>query len=205
MTEIRAFIAIELPEQIKESLSKSIDKLKPGQGSAVKWVNPHSIHLTLKFLGNIPAEKVTNIIRAIEGVAERAQPFTLELDGLGAFPNLRAPRVAWIGIGGDVPGITKLQRRIDQALIPLGFTPETREFSPHLTLGRVRDRATSRDRGNLGKALSLTELGNQPSFPVDNVSLMKSTLTSAGAIYDCLACVALNFTHESNSQVGGER
>lgn len=187
MEQIRAFIAIELPDQAKSDLSQILGKIRPGQERSVKWVDPASIHLTLKFLGNIPAEKVVNIARAIGEAAAEARPFTLGLQGLGAFPNLRSPRVVWVGVGGDVRLIVHLQRRIEQALIHLGFPTERREFSPHLTLGRVRDQATSQERRSLGESIESTGLQRSPPFPVDEVCLVRSTLTSAGAIYDRLA------------------
>ncbi|MCL0087321.1 RNA 2',3'-cyclic phosphodiesterase [Dehalococcoidia bacterium] len=191
MEQIRAFIAIELPDQAKCDLSQLLNSIRPGQERAVKWVNPDSIHLTLKFLGNIPAEKVANIARAIGEAAAVAKPFTVELQGLGAFPSLRSPRVVWVGVGGDVQLIVNLQKRIDQVLIPLGFPTERRQFSPHLTLGRVRDKATSQERRSLGESIRSMRLEGSPPFLVDEVCLMRSTLTSAGAIYHRLASIHL--------------
>jgi len=191
MEQIRAFIAIQLPDQVKCDLSQLLDRIRPGQERAVKWVNPDSIHLTLKFLGNIPAEKAVDIAQATSEAAAEAKPITLELQGLGAFPNLRYPRVVWVGVGGDVQLIAHLQRRIDQALIHLGFPTERREFSPHLTLGRARDKATSQERRSLGESIGSVQLERSLPFLVDTVSLMRSTLTSAGAIYDRLASVNL--------------
>jgi len=191
MEQTRAFIAIELPDQVKCDLSQLLGKIRSGRERAVKWVDPDSIHLTLKFLGNIPAEKVVDIARAIGEAAAEAKPFTLELQGLDVFPNLRSPRVVWVGVGGDVRLIRNLQRRIDQALIHLGFPIERREFSPHLTLGRVRDKTTDQERRSLGESIGLMQLESSPPFLVDEVCLMRSTLTSAGAIYDRLASVRL--------------
>jgi 2'-5' RNA ligase len=191
MEQIRAFIAIELPDQVKCDLSQLLGRIRPGQERAVKWVNPGSIHLTLKFLGNILAEKAVDIAREIGEAAAEVKPITLELQGLGAFPNLRSPRVVWVGVGGDVQLIVHLQRRIDQALIHLGFPAERREFSPHLTLGRLRDKATNQERRSLGESIGSTRLQSSPPFLVDEVCLMRSTLTSAGAIYDRLAGVRL--------------
>ena len=191
MEQIRAFIAIELPDQAKCDLSQLLDRIRLGQERAVKWVDPDSIHLTLKFLGNIPAEKAVDITRAIGEAAAEAKPFTLELQGLGAFPNLRSPRVVWVGVGGDVRLIGDLQRRIDQALIHLGFPAERRHFSPHLTLGRLRDKATNQERRSLGESIRSMRLEGSPPFLVDEVCLMRSTLTSTGAIYHRLASVRL--------------
>ena len=107
-------------------------------------------------------------------------------------PNPRSPRVAWVGLGGDVPTVRNLQKRIDRSLVPLGFTPEKREFSPHLTIGRVRDKATLGERTDLGKMIESLRIDRASSFSVDSVSLMRSTLTSTGAIYDQLATVVLD-------------
>ena len=135
MEQIRAFIAIKLPDDIKEHLAFVITRLKPGLENAVKWVNPEAIHLTLKFLGNVPSHKIADITEAISGVAGKTGAFDLELNGCGVFPNLKWPRVAWVGLGGNIDAIKLLQQEIDLALRPFGFTPEVREFSPHLTLG----------------------------------------------------------------------
>ncbi|NQT72208.1 MAG: RNA 2',3'-cyclic phosphodiesterase [Chloroflexi bacterium] len=192
MGEIRAFIAIELPDEVKNELSEILYKLKPGREKAVKWVNPNSIHLTLKFLGNIPEERIVDITHAIAKASSLTFPFNLELKGLGAFPNLKSPRVVWVGIGGDLPIITNLQRQIDQSLIPLGFSPEKRDFSPHLTLGRVRDKTSKNERYELGKTVESLEIPKSASFSADRFSLMQSTLTNNGAIYSQIEAFMLD-------------
>jgi len=192
MKEIRAFIAIELPDKVKNELSEILYKLNPGREKAVKWINPNGIHLTLKFLGNTPEEKIVDITQAVAKASSSTYPFNLELKGLGAFPNLKSPRVVWVGVGGDIPIITNLQRQIDQSLIPLGFSPEKRDFSPHLTLGRVRDKTSKNERYELGKTIESLRIEGSSSFAVDRISLMQSTLTSSGAIYNQLATVVLD-------------
>lgn len=192
MGEIRAFIAIELPDEVKNELSEILYKLKPGREKAVKWVNPNGIHLTLKFLGNTPEEKIVDITQAITQASSLTYPFNLELKGLGAFPNLKSPRVVWVGIGGDIPIVANLQRQIDQSLIPLGFSPEKRDFSPHLTLGRVRDTTSKNERYELGKTIESLRIEGSSSFVVDRISLIQSTLTSSGAIYNQLATIVLD-------------
>ena len=192
MKEIRAFIAIELPDEVKNDLSGLLSSLKPGREKAVKWVNPNSIHLTLKFLGNIPEERMVDITQVITQASSLTYPFNLELKELGAFPNLKSPRVVWVGIGGDIPSITNLQRQIDQSLIPLGFSPEKRDFSPHLTLGRVRDKATHKERSELGGAIESLRIPRSSSFGADRINLMQSTLTKNGAVYNQIATVVLD-------------
>jgi 2'-5' RNA ligase len=189
--QIRAFIAIELSQEFEEALAHLQARLKLGWESAVKWVEPKGVHLTLKFLGNIPEGMVPEVTEAIAAVARSVAPFHLELSQLGAFPNLGAPKVVWIGLGGDVESLLRLQRGIDRALVSLSFAAEARDFSPHLTLGRVRDRATLQQRRQLGLELSSLKAQEQLSLYVDKVSLMRSKLTAAGAIYSRLAAVQL--------------
>ena len=191
MEQIRAFIAIELSEELKASLARLQGLIKQGSESYVKWVDPQGVHLTLKFLGNISVDKVSEISKAIAEVASSAAPFRLELTEFGAFPNLKAPRVAWVGLGGDLESLLRLQRGIDQALIPLGFPAEARAFSPHLTLGRVRDQAAPPERRKLGQRIASLKVQGQPSLYVDKVSLMRSQLTSKGAIYSRLSAAEL--------------
>jgi len=192
MEQIRAFIAIELSEELKASLARLQELIKLGSESYVKWVDPQGMHLTLKFLGNISVDKVSAISEAIAEVARSVAPFRLELTEFGAFPNTKAPRVAWVGLGGDLESLLRLQRGIDQALIPLGFLPEARAFSPHLTLGRVRDQATPQERRRLGEGMASLEVQGPPSLYVDRVSLMRSQLTSKGAIYSRLSAAELH-------------
>ncbi len=183
MEEIRAFIAIELPPEIKVELASIIERLKAGHERSVKWVNAEGIHLTLKFLGNVSRDRVLDINSSIESVCGILSPFSLTLKGLGAFPNLKSPRVAWIGIGGDVGKVVELQKMIDRAMSSLGFIPEKRPFSPHLTLGRVRDRATRDEKAMICDSISSSRQVSRQQFSVRSVSLMQSTLTRSGAIY----------------------
>lgn len=191
MEAVRAFIAIELPWSVKSSLSQLQDNLKKSEYGSVKWVDSESIHLTLKFLGNIDAGRIPALTSAISEAAKGVTPFHLEFDAPGAFPHLRAPRVVWVGLKGDTASLNTLKDNIERALIPLGFPPESQRFSPHLTLGRVRDRATPNERRLLGEAVSTLKAEVTCLFEVSSISLMRSRLTREGAIYSCLASVAL--------------
>lgn len=192
MAAIRAFIAVELPDDIKGELAGLIDRLRRGRERAVKWVVPDGIHLTLKFLGNIQSEQVDDIVIAVERAAGNAAPVMLQLDRLGGFPNMRSPRVAWVGLSGDTAAIIGLQQEIERSLVPLGFALENREFAPHLTLGRVRERATHKERADLGRALTATPVLRRAAFGVTAITLMQSTLTPAGAVYGRLARITLD-------------
>lgn len=191
MESIRAFIAVELPGEVASFLARLQDDLRKREQAPVKWVHPESIHLTLKFLGNIDARKVDAVAAAISGAAKGIGPLRLRLGAPGAFPNLRAPRVICIGLEGQTEELSNLHRNIDSALVPLGFSPEKRRFSPHLTLGRVRDKAAPNEWRLLGEAVSTLKVETSLAFEAMAVSLMRSTLTREGAIYDRLASAAL--------------
>jgi 2'-5' RNA ligase len=189
--EIRSFIAIELPEEARSGLGKLRNELERVEHTFVKWVNPEGIHLTLKFLGSIPSKQVAEVGEAMEGATREISPFHLEISGLGAFPNLKQPRVLWVGISGELDKLLGLQRNIDSALSPLGFTKEERPFVPHLTLARIRERASPGERRTFGELVVSTIFEDKYHIAVDAISLMRSQLTPAGAIYTRLSVVRL--------------
>lgn len=191
MEPIRAFIAIELPSEIREVLSQLQNKLKTGKSASVKWVDPESIHLTLKFLGNVDESEIPAINKALSEAVKGVVPFNLELGGPGAFPSIHAPRVVWMGINGDMEQLRTLHKNIDNVLIPLGFPPEKRAFSPHLTLGRVREEALPGEKLRLSESVATLKIGEKSSFKVESLNLMRSKLTREGAIYSCLASFKL--------------
>lgn len=192
MESVRAFVAIELPSSVKSALSQLQDNLKRSEHASVKWVNTGSIHLTLKFLGNIATETIPELTKVLSEAARGITSFHLELGEMGVFPNLRAPRVVWVGLRGETATLSVLQENIESALIPLGFPPENRAFSPHLTLGRVREKASPGERRSLGQAVASSKVASTEPFPVDSLSLMRSTLTREGAVYSCLYSAALH-------------
>jgi 2'-5' RNA ligase len=189
--QVRCFIAIGLTDEIKAGLKDLQAQLKSGGQTPVKWVDPYSIHLTLKFLGGVDAAKITPITAAMEEAAHGVAPFSLKVEGLGVFPNLRRVQVVWVGVGGEVDKLAHLQQRLESNLAGLGFAPENRRFTPHLTLARVRDRASLDERGGLGELIAGTKFETAYSFPVEAVSLMKSQLTREGAIYSRIGTAAL--------------
>jgi 2'-5' RNA ligase len=189
--QIRSFIAIELPEEAKEGLARLKKELERNEHKFVKWVEPGGIHLTLKFLGNIPSKRVTEIIEAIKEAAQGISPFHLEISGLGAFPSLSQARVFWVGIGGDLDKLSRLQQNIDSALAVLGVAKEERSFVPHLTLARIRQGASPLERRSFGELVGSTIFEDKYHIKVEAISLMRSQLTPAGAIYTCLSTVGL--------------
>ena len=191
MEQVRSFIAIELPDELKEGLAQLQAQLKSSNPSSVKWVDPFGIHLTLKFLGNIDVAIISEITQAIKAAAQEISPFHVEVKGLGVFPNLRRVQVVWVGMGGEVDKLRQLQKRIEFNLAPLGFAAETRPFTPHLTLARLRDWALPGERERLGQLITGTKFETVYTIKVASINLMKSQLTREGAIYSRLSLVEL--------------
>lgn len=191
MEEIRCFVAIELPREVKSGLSRIQAKLKSVEDFPVKWVDPDSIHLTLKFLGNVKPEMTTQITELVREASLGFSPFQLEIKGLGVFPNPRRVQVIWVGVSGDVEKLLKLQKAVESNLTRLGFVPEARAFTPHLTLGRVRERASSAERERLGELVAKTNFEAGGAFLVSSISLMRSQLTREGPIYSQISSVQL--------------
>ncbi len=191
MEQIRSFVAIELSEDVRQKLREIQEILKIPGSECVKWVEPENIHLTLKFLGNVPAVKIRSIIDALTAAAADCNPFTLEINNPGAFPNLSRVQTIWMGITGDINSLLSLQNKLENCLKPLGYAPEKRGFTPHLTLGRVRDEASSTFRQNLGKIISSINVESKTIIEVDTFSLMRSQLTRVGPVYSRLGLVTL--------------
>ena len=191
MEQVRSFIAIELPAEVKKSLRELQAQLKAGSPAPVKWVEPNNVHLTLKFLGNVAADRIDEISSAMTEAVRGISPFSLEVTELGVFPNPRRVQIVWVGLGGEADKLSSLQQRIESKLAKLGFPPENRRFTPPLTLARIRDRATPQERESLGQLVTETRLDTAQSFSVDSVKLMKSQLTPEGPIYTCLSSAPL--------------
>ncbi len=192
MEQVRSFIAIELPDELKLGLTQLEAQLKVSKQSWVKWVDPYSIHLTLKFLGSIAVDRISEITRAMEEAIQGISPFRLEVKDLGVFPNLRRVQVAWVGISGEVDKLSQLQQHLESNLARLGFAPETRPFTPHLTLARLRNRASLDERQSLGQLIATTRFEAAYTIKVDAINLMRSQLTREGAIYSRISSVRLN-------------
>jgi 2'-5' RNA ligase len=191
MEPIRSFIAIELPREIRLALETLQARLKSPDQPWVKWVDPHGIHLTLKFLGNVAADRIDEIIEAMGEAAGGTPALHLEFKSMGVFPNLRRVQVAWIGLDGEIERLSQLQQRIEASLARLGFARESRPFTPHLTLARVRDRAPAEDRQAFGRVVAGASLEADYAFEVTAIGLIKSQLTREGAVYSRLGSAGL--------------
>ncbi|UCC17782.1 MAG: RNA 2',3'-cyclic phosphodiesterase [Dehalococcoidales bacterium] len=190
MDTIRTFIAIELPGETKKELEEIESILKSQNSTPVKWVNPESIHLTLKFLGDISTERVTDILEAIKSGVAGIPEFQLRISGLGVFPNPVRTQVVWAGISGGMEQLRQLQNNIEIIMEKQDFPREKRRFSPHLTLARVRNHATPDERKRLGTLVAGTPFTGG-IMRVDSVNLMKSQLTKQGALYTRLGSTTL--------------
>jgi 2'-5' RNA ligase len=189
--QIRSFIAIELPEKVKTGLQQLQEELTLPQYSFVKCVSPEGIHLTLKFLGNISPDKVADITGVMEQASQGVSPFQLYITEIGAFPNMRLPRVLWVGIKGELDKLIAWQQRIDSGLVPLGFAKEARPFTPHLTLARLRDNCLPGDKRTFGELVMKTRIEVDYKLIVNSLNLMRSQLLPGGAVYSRLAEVKL--------------
>jgi 2'-5' RNA ligase len=189
--QVRSFIAIELPDELKAELSQLEARLKLGNQSFVKWVDPYSIHLTLKFLGNVAVNRIDEIIAVMKEAAQGISPFHLDVLELGVFPNLRRVQVVWVGVKGELERLRLLQQRVESGLVPLGFASESRKFTPHLTLARLRNQASPGERQRFGELIASIDFKADHGIQVDYINLMRSQLTREGAIYSRISSVEL--------------
>jgi 2'-5' RNA ligase len=183
MSVIRAFIAIDLSAEIQDALEQVSNQLKgQSRGVPVRWVPVKNIHLTLKFLGDISLANLEMLEGILLTEAARFSPFDVSIGKLGAFPSTRRPRVIWVGVEVQ-PELGQLQRALDEATTRLGYTPEERGFSPHLTLGRISRNASNADVGRIGQILDKSEIGHLGTMRVQAVHLYRSDLQPTGAVY----------------------
>lgn len=175
---MRIFVALNLPDAVRKALT---DALRPfARLPALRPIAPDALHLTLHFLGHVDDRRVETAADIIAAVAPNVPAFPLHLAGVGAFPNVRRPRVWWVGVSSP-PELVDLQRRMQVGFAQQGFRTEERPFRPHLTVGRVRDTATRDDLRAMADAAAAITF--EESFPVTSVELMRSELRREGARY----------------------
>jgi 2'-5' RNA ligase len=192
MAGIRSFVAIELPDEIKIALADVQRELKAkAPPRAVRWTRPEAIHLTLRFLGDIAPAQVEAISDALRSVCDEPARFTIQLKGLGVFPSLGRPRVVWVGVAEPSGALIALQERVTQVLAPLGFEPEKRAFSPHLTIGRASRHASRRELTEVAELITRSMIGTLGQMDVEHITLMRSDLKPSGAVYTPLAVLSL--------------
>ena len=189
---IRSFIAIELDRAVLRAIERVQTELKRETPlGAVRWVNVAGIHLTLKFLGDVPFGQVKDVEAGMAQACAGCDPFRMVCNGVGCFPNPARPRILWVGVDEPTGALTSLQKAIEREMAPLGYPSEDRPFSAHLTLGRVRQGASRGDLRQLGDAVVSYRRGKPAEMQVETVSLIRSDLRPAGAVYTPLAHVSL--------------
>ncbi len=221
--KLRTFIAIDLASPLRQSLAHLQGQLKK-TGADVRWVKPEQIHLTLKFLGDTPVEKIADIQTILEETLQNMPSFPINLQSLGAFPKIDSPQIIWVGIQTGDQLIAQLAQSIDEKLKPLGFPEETKKFSAHITLGRVKSSFIALPSPNKNvKSPSLInnedwrfnvrkeKVNNRLALvkaikaagpleglfqKITEVTFYKSTLTAQGPVYEILHKVGLDQTHK---------
>ena len=184
---IRAFISVSLGGEVRSALSAILQQVEAAGAPGVRLIRPESIHLTLKFLGDTSSSRINAVKAAVEQAVREEQAFDLTLGRPGVFPSSRSPRVLWVGLDGDLDRLADLQRRLEEAAERVGFATEARRFKPHLTIGRVRERADPDRTRPAVEALFAAEIPANIRIDVRTVHLMRSTLHPSGAAYDVLA------------------
>ncbi len=179
---MRVFIAIELQDSIKDKIARIQERLKVTQDK-IKWVDPASVHLTLKFLGEIGEEKLRKVQQTARELAERIPPFKMEIKGMGVFPGFSSPRVMWIGARDTGSRLEELAANLEEALAEEGFVKERREWKAHLTLGRVKSLREADKLGGLIQKETETDAGK---MEVQYITVMRSQLTPKGSIHTSL-------------------
>ncbi len=184
---MRTFIAIEIPEPLKLNLDRSVARVRSDlEDGLIRWVRLESMHLTLKFLGEIEQVQVHTIQEALDEVANSFTSFSLEVAGFGCFPNISRPRVVWVGFGPTGGELRRLQAELASQLEKIGFEPEQRGYHPHLTLGRVRKGLSRSDTELISGWAQDAQIGSVGRFEAEAISLIKSDLQPDGAVYSSL-------------------
>ncbi len=187
MKGVRSFIAVFLDPATRARVAAFQERLA-GTGADVKWVEPHNLHLTLKFLGDVEPTRLDEIGRALEAAASGTRQFELGIAGAGVFPNARNPRVVWLGVREGREALLDLARRVEHAMEALGFPRDEKGFSPHLTIGRVR---SPRNAQALVREATAVGAAPEASVRVARVELESSTLAPQGPTYSPVRVVEL--------------
>ena len=189
---MRAFIAVDFPETILKKLSEIISFFQSQvPDEAVKWVAPENTHLTIKFIGDLPPDRLGQVKDILQSSLEKQKAFEIAIKGLGMFPNKRAPRVIWLGISEGEPLIT-IHHKLDTALEKADINRDKREFSPHLTIARIRGKTDRKMTQEIGKTLSEYKIRSLGRVTIEQITLYQSDLTSTGPIYTPLLTIPLD-------------
>ena len=182
MSLVRAFIAVELPIELRQAACTATSKLRTEIGELVRWVPIENMHLTLKFLGDVSPSNMEMLSQMLRAETDLVHCFDLRFSGLGSFPSPKRPRVIYVGIQAPA-ALETLQRGIESASRRLGYESEDRGFSPHLTIGRVRQNVSAAEQQAIRRTLESTKIDSLGSARVDSVQLFKSDLRPTGSVY----------------------
>jgi 2'-5' RNA ligase len=183
---MRTFIAVELIADLKKKIEELQNPLRRINAD-VSWVKPGNVHATLKFLGEVPEDKIEKVFEGTKTALQGIKVFKLSLKDLGCFPNLKRPRVIWTGVDKGKQELSLMQKKIEDEMGKIGFQKEEREFSPHLTIGRVK---SPKNIERLSELVKNTNFQTE-EIEIKEVVVMKSELHPAGAIYTPLKKIAL--------------
>jgi RNA 2',3'-cyclic 3'-phosphodiesterase len=182
---MRLFTGIALPEEVTGHLTRLIERLRPH--AHFKWTPVYNLHLTTKFIGQWPEERLQELISALQPLGNRA-PIAIQVEGLGWFPNPHSPRVLWTGVKAG-PELAQLAADTDEATSTLGIPKETKKYSPHLTIARIKDVVPLSPIRQAIAALPAVDFG---SFTADRFYLYLSKPGPSGSIYTRLAAIPLS-------------
>lgn len=186
---IRVFIAVVPPDEYKNALKLAIQDFSEIFPTEVKWVDPAGIHLTLKFLGNIPKREISTLTERIRYAIDQFphSEFKLQLDRLSAFPNTSHPKILWAGLRGEMEKLQILQQAVESQISSAGFPADQRSFNPHITIGRTRRQTDSHKITAIGQKLRSISLTNCGDWIVSDIHIVESVLKPTGAVYTSLA------------------
>ena len=186
---IRVFIAVVPPDEYKNALKLAIQDFSEIFPTEVKWVDPAGIHLTLKFLGNIPKREISTLTERIRYAIDQFphSEFKLQLDCLSAFPNTSHPKILWAGLRGEMEKLQILQQAVESQISSAGFPADQRSFNPHITIGRTRRQTDSHKITAIGQKLRSISLTNCVDWIVSDIHIVESVLKPTGAVYTSLA------------------
>ena len=191
MNLVRAFIALELPTFLQDAIHLSTASLQKKLGpDLIRWTTPHNVHLTLKFLGDVSPANMDILKQMLTMESAQHSAFDIHVEGIGSFPNPKRPRVLWVGLNAPAT-LSSLARGIETASAKLGYPTEERGFSPHLTIGRVRQNVPAAGLQKIRTALEETKVGNLGMAHIDAINLYKSELQPGGSVYTRLFSASL--------------
>jgi RNA 2',3'-cyclic 3'-phosphodiesterase len=183
MNLLRAFIAIELPTFLQDSIQSAISSLRAALGTdLVRWTPARNIHLTLKFLGDVSPANIDILKQMLTTESAQYSAFDMHVEGIGSFPTPKRPRILWVGLNAPA-SLPSIAHSIETASAKLGYPVEERGFSPHLTIGRVRQNASTTDLQKIRVMLDGAKVGDLGMAHVEAINLYKSDLQSSGSVY----------------------